>query len=584
LWPVQAGPAVDFRTDVQPLLNARCLACHGPTQQMSGLRLDQRNSVLGTRSRIRPGSSATSRLYLRLIGSDYGPQMPPTGALPPEEIARIKAWIDEGANWPDDLAGDTHVPPPLDPTAMRLMDALRDGDRQRFEQILAASPEAADRRAVGGSTPLMYAVLYGDVEAMRVMLDHGADPNVANDAGATALMWAISDEGKTALLLDYGADPNAVAEDRATPLSIAAARVGSSRVVTLLLDYGASPNVGGQALAQAANAGDPDVFRLLVQHGADLKSAGGTALMLAGRANCAICFEMLLGAVSHSDLNRALVALAPFGNALQLKTLLDHGADVNARVTNVRRDMARRTPLMLAASSDLVPAEAVRLLIDRGAELNARGPDGETALDLARQNGHTAVVDLLTRLGSQEGNRSAYPTPAAVPRPAPSVRAAVERSLPILQRSDVLFIQKTGCVSCHNNTFTAMAVAAARANHIAVDEQTAAAQRKVIASVLDVRRMVLSWASRSPTRLATFSSDWRPRTTRLIWPLTPWPTASRACSSPMDGGETSTSTTGRPSRAVTSRSRRPRSGRLKSMLRKRCARSTTRRFDVRLNG
>jgi hypothetical protein len=68
------------------------------------------------------------------------------------------------------------------------------------------------------------------------------------------------------------------------------------------------------------------------------------------------------------------------------------------------------------------------------------------------------------------------------------VRAAVERSLPVLQHSDVIFIQKTGCPSCHNNTFTAMAVAAARASHIAVNEETAAAQRKVIASSLDDNR------------------------------------------------------------------------------------------------
>src|SRR5262249_16944012 len=159
---------------------------------------------------------------------------------------------------------------------------------------------------------------------------------------------------------------NAIAENRATPLSIAVARIGSSRIVKLLLDYGAGPNVGGRALTEAASTGDPDVFRMLAKHGADLKAAGGGGLMLAGRAGCDACFEMLLDAVSHSDLNQALVALAPYGNVPQLKALLDHGADINAKVTNLRRDMARRTPLMLAASSDLIPIEAVRLFIDRG--------------------------------------------------------------------------------------------------------------------------------------------------------------------------------------------------------------------------
>jgi ankyrin repeat protein len=484
----QTGPAVNFRSDVQPLLKERCLACHGPARQMSGLRLDQRSSVLGqgTRTRVHPGSSATSSLYLRLVSSEYGPQMPPTGALQPAEIALIQAWIDQGAEWPDDLAGDVPARRRPDPAAVRLMDALRDGDRQRFKEVLAASSQAADRPGIGGSTPLMYAAMYGDGETLRLLLDSGADPDVANDAGATALMWAVSDEVKVALLLEYGADPGASASTGQTALTIAAARFGSSRIVKLLLDYGANPSVGGRTLVQAANAGDPDVFRMLVERGADMRAAGGTALMLAGRANCDICFRMLLGAVSQSDLNRALVGLAAYGDVQQLKALLDQGADVDARLTNVRRDMARRTPLMLAASSDLVPADAVRLLIDRGADLDVQGPDGETALDLARRNGHTPVVDLLLQRGAWEAGE--YSNRHVTPGPASSVRVAVERSLPVLQRSDVTFIQKTGCASCHNNTFTAMAVAAARASRITVNEETAAAQRKVIASLLDGNR------------------------------------------------------------------------------------------------
>src|SRR5215471_12430039 len=67
----QTSPAIDFRRDIQPLLKERCLECHGPRRQQNGLRLDERSSVVagqGRRARIRPGSSATSALYLRLIG------------------------------------------------------------------------------------------------------------------------------------------------------------------------------------------------------------------------------------------------------------------------------------------------------------------------------------------------------------------------------------------------------------------------------------------------------------------------------------------------------------------------------------
>src|SRR5262245_6485232 len=104
------SPKVDFVRDIQPLLRQRCVGCHGPTQQMAGLRLDRRRdamrgSTFGTV--IGPGNGEASRLSLRISGSERGPQMPPTGALPADQIALLKRWIDEGADWPDAVSGDT---------------------------------------------------------------------------------------------------------------------------------------------------------------------------------------------------------------------------------------------------------------------------------------------------------------------------------------------------------------------------------------------------------------------------------------------------------------------------------------------
>ena len=97
--------------------------CHGPTQQMNGFRLDQRRYVMPNRlgangAAVAPGNSAESRLYLKLAGNQNGPQMPPAGSLPPEQIEIVKAWIDQGAEWPDDLSGETPVSP-ADPKAGR---------------------------------------------------------------------------------------------------------------------------------------------------------------------------------------------------------------------------------------------------------------------------------------------------------------------------------------------------------------------------------------------------------------------------------------------------------------------------------
>src|SRR5262249_44556384 len=66
----------------------------------------------------------------------------------------------------------------------------------------------------------------------------------------------------------------------------------------------------------------------------------------------------------------------------------------------------------------------------------------------------------------------------------------LERSVPLLQRNDVLSMKKSGCVSCHNNTLTAMTVAAVRASGLRVDEQTARSQVKAIGAYVE------SWRDR----------------------------------------------------------------------------------------
>src|SRR6476620_12183622 len=118
----QSPAPVDFVRDVQPILRQHCYGCHGPTQQMNGFRLDRRRDAMrgGTLAVIGPGNSAGSRLYQRLIGSQFGIQMPPTGALPKEKVAIIKAWIDQGAPWPDAASGDI-VPVPIDPAATQIV-------------------------------------------------------------------------------------------------------------------------------------------------------------------------------------------------------------------------------------------------------------------------------------------------------------------------------------------------------------------------------------------------------------------------------------------------------------------------------
>ncbi len=452
---VEPPAAVDFIRDVQPILREHCYGCHGPTQQMNGFRLDRRREAMrgGTIAVIGPGNSDGSRLYQRLIGNQYGPTMPPTGALRPEETRVIKDWIDQGAVWPDEASGEIPVKP-LDARSVRLM-------------------QAAFR---------------GDTAAVRALLDEGADVNVKNESGASPLMRAVYHVDTAALLLNRGANVNAKSDDGRTPLLIAAGMPDGAAVVTLLLDHGADPSATAPGLlgpttplTEAAYAGNEPVFRLLLERGTDVKRAGPGPLGLALRAQCMGCVEAVLSKMDRNAITATMiVGSPPFGPALATPFLLEHGADIDAR------DAEGRTVLMLAAASDALPVEVVRTLIGKGADVNARTAKGETALGLAKRHGKTPVVDLLVRAGAVDV--APAPGPPAQPAPATSPRAAIERTLPLIQQNDAAFLKKAGCVSCHNNTLTAATVAAARAGGFRVDETIAQQQLKAIGAYVDTWR------------------------------------------------------------------------------------------------
>src|SRR5215813_10039964 len=66
-----------------------------------------------------------------------------------------------------------------------------------------------------------------------------------------------------------------------------------------------------------------------------------------------------------------------------------------------------------------------------------------------------------------------------------SVDTAIQRSIPLLQKTDVTFLKKSGCVSCHHNSLTAMTVSLARRKGFAVDEAVAADQVKAVAKYIE---------------------------------------------------------------------------------------------------
>jgi len=445
------------------------------------MRLDRKSVVIGRRGVV-PGSSDNSFLFHRISGNEFGLQMPPTGPLRAEQIQTIKTWIDQGADWPDSLSNEVDLPP-LNAKAVAMVEALRAGNLGEFMKSVEEDPKLLNARGPEGSTPFMYAVLYTGVPTLERLLKQGADVNKRNDANATALMWAATDLEKTRLLVAHGADVNARSTDMRTPLMIAARRPGNTAAVKLLLEHDANPNPNAHPitesspLIEAATAGDAVSVELLLNRGAEVKNgAAEPALELAVAMRCSKCAALLVAkGLSREDYSLALPNVAALGDVNAVRVMLDHGANVNAV------DPLGRTALMYAAASDLLPLEEVKLLVERGADVNAKsahklsGDSGLTALDIARLHGETPVVEQLVKYGA----KGRVPgTPPLKMRRQNTIQSAIQASLPLIQRADANFVPKAACVSCHNNSFAAMAIGAARKSGFQVDEKTAAQQVK----------------------------------------------------------------------------------------------------------
>ncbi len=102
-----ANAAVDFETEIQPILESACLRCHNEANAEAGLRLDTRAAALADdehAAAIVPGDPEASNLYaLCVVPADDPLIMPPDGApLDPSQTARLRQWIEEGAPWPED--------------------------------------------------------------------------------------------------------------------------------------------------------------------------------------------------------------------------------------------------------------------------------------------------------------------------------------------------------------------------------------------------------------------------------------------------------------------------------------------------
>ncbi|MES2707732.1 MAG: PSD1 and planctomycete cytochrome C domain-containing protein [Verrucomicrobiota bacterium] len=138
------SPQVEFNRDIRPILNSQCFHCHGGVKEAGGLNLQFRDQALKAGDSgnvaILPGKPEDSEFYRRLITTDGEEHMPKKGPpLTPEQVALIKQWIAEGANWQEHWA---YVPPKAPASAASIDAAV---EARLKSENLSLSPEAEPR-------------------------------------------------------------------------------------------------------------------------------------------------------------------------------------------------------------------------------------------------------------------------------------------------------------------------------------------------------------------------------------------------------------------------------------------------------
>ena len=106
--PTASKKKVSFKKEIWPLIKDKCLDCHGPDKQKSEYRMDTREAAIKggeyEEKAIIPGDSLKSPLIHFTAQAVADMEMPPKKKdfLTKEQVALLRAWIDQGAKWGDD--------------------------------------------------------------------------------------------------------------------------------------------------------------------------------------------------------------------------------------------------------------------------------------------------------------------------------------------------------------------------------------------------------------------------------------------------------------------------------------------------
>jgi ankyrin repeat protein len=157
---------------------------------------------------------------------------------------------------------------------------------------------------------------------------------------------------------------------------------------------GCRSDEGISARMLALYRGDVDMLEVLVDAGPELDVFEAAGLGAEERLDDLLAQDPALVFAKAADGFTPLHFAAFFGHPGSARLLVARGADVNAVADNPMQVL----PLHSAAAADCT--EIVELLLDHGADANAKQASGHSALDAARQNGNDAMADLLAARGA----------------------------------------------------------------------------------------------------------------------------------------------------------------------------------------
>ena len=269
-------------------------------------------------------------------------------------------------------------PPETDPAKL-LLSALTYRDVDKVRDILTQHPELVNQ-PINKELPLWRACASRSLPIVQVAVEKGANLNVPNAQHQTALWTAVISDNLDIVkyLIDKGADPKALQDDGETLLWAA----GSKPMAELLISAGVDPkhkNINKDtALHQACRFSIVDVVRVLLDNGLDIEAQGNWDMR-----------------PIHSSASSLTGDSRPV-----LKLLLDRGANINSHGFN------GQTVFHECVLFNRYDA-AVVLFSDRRANPNLKDKNGATPLDMDKvtsQTDRVKLINLLIRHGAVRGN------------------------------------------------------------------------------------------------------------------------------------------------------------------------------------